>query len=74
MHISTNYSTVYKPIWFIPNTQMCLHLLYILLICQVNISNSFYVINFFVFPTISEQLAEQPAMHFQGREGSNLPG
>ena len=53
---------------------MCLHVLYILLIFQVNISNSFYVINFFVFPTIGEQLAVQPAMHFQGRGGSNLPG
>ena len=49
MCIGTNYSATCTPIWFSFCTLIHLHVLYIQLILQINILNSFEVIKLFVF-------------------------
>ena len=73
MHISTNYSTIYGLISLILGKLVHLHSLYILLSFHENISNSLEVVNIFCVPTIGEQLAVHPAMHYQVGGSSNLP-
>ena len=50
MHISANYSAISKPILLIFGTLIGLYILHTVLKFQLNICNSFKVIQLYVFP------------------------